>query len=445
MDENTSGISELKEDLDNFGDSFRRIKPDALSVSLRCELIDINNLITGSPAATIGSSKMNHVNPDITWAKSTKPIKVSPNDVIIITIPANCVTSDSDYGTFFYDSNGTLLRIDRTQPYTVKKKITVQENERYIVINHYFPGKQWLSAKYTNNPFGNDSYELSGLKIASENVYGSVLPNQWVGKKCAAIGCSVTQMGVWTDVVKSYFKFSKMYNRGLGGTTLANFKPYNVSNYVEGTYVYSDESLYDESNNTVFYNESNPLSEDKKWVNAWYSSDGRINLLPTDADLVLIDMATNDFYRSLNKDYVTGDEFLRDSLINSQWTESQNPAVYDDKYFCDAFMLTIKRIMTRCPNARLVVWGMMYNGSLSTENGAMQYYRRMIDKIKYMCDVTGVYFIDTMSEMGVNLFNFTEYIDDGVHPQSTSKGGYAIASVIISHLRNLYPKDYFVN
>lgn len=271
---------------------------------------------------------------------------------------------------------------------------------------------------------------------------------QWNGKICACIGSSLTANGGWTDVIKNRFGFEKVYNRGTGGTTLADFSDYSgITGYVGGYNIYTDTDNYDEERTSVFCDDTSTATRPYEYrIGAWYSSEMRINLLPTDADLIIVDLATNDFYRSFNKDYVSHDDFLADQTIKTVYGESINNFNYDTSKLFGAFMMMVKRIMGRCPNAKIVVWGMLYNSTINSDDSeSLSYYIRMIDKIKYMCRLTGVYFIDTMNEMGVNIWNSADIIQDGVHPYTdqytNEKGKYLVANVLTSHLNNLYPNN----
>ena len=272
----------------------------------------------------------------------------------------------------------------------------------------------------------------------------SVTNGQWRGKKAACIGCSLTANGGWTDVVKARLGFSKMYNRGAGGTTLANFSGYGLTDYVGSENVYTDTQNYDETWQSVFVADTETATRPyESRSGAWYSSDMRINLLPTDADVVIVDLCTNDFYRSFNKDYISEETFTQDTVIKTPYGESTAAYAYNDHYYQDAFMLMVKRIMTRCPKARIIVWGMLYNSTIKTENGSLDYYYQLIDLTKEMCRKTGVYFIDTIAEMGVNVFNSLSIIQDGVHPYKPTYtnqiGKYRIAESIIKCLTNITP------
>ena len=379
----------------------------------------------------------------------TNIIKVSPGDIV------RCNGTSYGNNTLFANLDGTITHREENN---LLNGVTIPENcyfarfiltynrsdlpsyddvinSTVIVINRDLPEKYF--------PYG--SVDNKKLIISYNQLINipNMVDNQWNGLKCGCLGTSITFMGGWTDIVKSVLGFEKMYNRGLGGSTCADFSGYEgVSDYVTGGYVYSDESVYDESPDTVWCNSS---EKNKKWVSGWYSSEDRINLLPSDCNLVLVDMCTNDFFRSFNKDYVSEADFISLPDVQTAWNESQTPTSWDDSKLGGAFMLMIKRIMTRCPNAKIVIWGMPYNNSISTSNGSAEHFYNIYENVKKMCMLTGVKFINTVEEMGVNVWNLTQYMNDGVHPATTEIGKLALALVLISHLKNIYPKNYFID
>ena len=345
-----------------------------------------------------------------------------------------------------------------------------------LVDSNYKRFGTWISDNVLNVPIGAKYFRFTGRKVSSDTgstidikdfsviTFNRELPseyispskievpnliypyNQWRDKICACLGSSLTANGGWTDVIKGRFRFAKMYNRGAGGTTLADFSDYNgIKNYVGGSNIYTDTENYDESRESVFCDDTSAATRPYRYrVGAWYSSEMRVNLLPMDADLVIVDLATNDFFRSYNQSYVTQEDFLKDEVIKTVYGESQSHFDYNGTKLFGAFMLMVRRIMSRCPKAKIVVWGMLYNATItSNDSESLDYYINMIDKIKYLCRLTGVYFIDTMSEMGVNVWNSANIIQDGVHPYTSDftneKGKFLVANVLTGHLQNLYP------
>lgn len=274
----------------------------------------------------------------------------------------------------------------------------------------------------------------------------------WYGKKCSLLGSSLTANGGWSDILKERFGFSKIYNRGIGGTTLTNFSQCGFTDYVTSFKVYNDVSQFDENRNTVFASQDSDSNLYTICSNAWYSSENRIMLLPQDSDLVLIDLAVNDYFRTYNNN-LDWDHIFNIPVINTNYRQRLNPPEYDDKKFGDAFVLMIKRIKYQCPNAKIIVWGMLYNSAIATydivessPSDSLEKYYELNEYIKKLCSYFGIYFINMLSETDLNVYNLTEYCEDGIHPYkstyATENGKYMIANVMTNHLKNIYPKNY---
>lgn len=257
---------------------------------------------------------------------------------------------------------------------------------------------------------------------------------QWSGRICATLGSSLTQMGKWDVIVKKVLGFAKMYNRGSGQTTMADMRKYNTNGYPAQRKILSNIDNYSEENSTVF-SDSGTIT-----IDAWYSSEARINLLPQNADLVLIDLATNDAYRAINNPtLVDFDEFMKPHVFSGDiWSADS----FDDTTFEGAFFTMVKRIQTHCPNARIVVWGMLINSLFTDKNDSLKKYMTMYSRIEELCRKCGIIFIDTMMHEGANKFNILDYHTDYVHPATTDLAVSAVAGTLIGHLKNIYPKNY---
>lgn len=83
---------------------------------------------------------------------------------------------------------------------------------------------------------------------------------------------------------------------------------------------------------------------------------------------------------------------------------------------------------------------MPYNNSISTTNGSMQYFQEMYQYIEKYSKLLGCHFVNVNEEMGVNVWNMSEYMTDGIHPATTQKGINALSYALISHIKNIYPK-----
>jgi len=267
---------------------------------------------------------------------------------------------------------------------------------------------------------------------------------QWSGKKCSVIGSSLTANGGWTDILKSTYNFDKMYNRGVGASTITNLNNLGLPNYYPYCFVYNDITQYDESRDSVFADSSSSATYN---CPAYYCSEGRIKLCPSDSDLVIIDIGTNDFYRCrqlVAAGTKTLEQFLGEDLIQINYADSQTTPTYDDTTFCGAMALAFKRIMEQCPNAKIICTAMPYNSSIATDDiESFNIFSEMYRCIKKMCFIFGVPYVDSQAIMGVNEYNLYEYMEDGVHPYkpeyTTEKGLNAYYRAIESVVKETYP------
>lgn len=301
-------------------------------------------------------------------------------------------------------------------------------NTLMITINNTIPSTYKPHSVLSNDDLMIDASQVENFQNIS---------NQWSGKIACSLGTSLSQMGGWDNIVKSALGFSKFYNRGVGSTTLVDFSSYGISNYKDTVYINDDISAWDETHNSVF---SDSAKAGYSSANAYYCGDDRINTLPIDADLVLIDLATNDAYNAIqNPSLVDWDTFMSEQTIPDYW----NAIATDVSLFEGAFYNMINKVQNRCPNARIVVWGMLVNNLFTTQNNYLTKYMEMYERIQTLCRENGVVFVDTMMYEGANWFNFkSEYHTDSVHPATTDVATRGVANAIIGVLKNVYPKNY---
>ena len=186
----------------------------------------------------------------------------------------------------------------------------------------------------------------------NNNVY-----NQWKGKIACCYGDSIMKMGLWTDIIKEQFGFSKFYNRGISGTTLAKRDSGN------GTWgqIYNDKTKYGESNESFFAGRD--IEGETTTIMCHYHSPQRIATIPADADLILMDVGTNDFFENTQ---------LGEPLIVSRYNVVTYPnefkTAYDENTICGGLALTIQAIMKQAPKAKIVIIGCPLNNSVNDFN-----------------------------------------------------------------------------
>lgn len=314
-------------------------------------------------------------------------------------------------------------------------------NYDYYMISFFDgSGTQYINEGTTN--LGNQAKHLDD----DIDVYLSSVCNQWKNKKCSILGTSLTANGGWSDVIKKELGFSKVYNRGVGGTTITNLSSYTFAQpYYTKCFVYIDTSQYDESQESVI---SQTYEAGVTWqADAWYCSTDRCGLLDEDSELVIVDVGTNDFYRLISlisTGQVTLDDFIGEDIeIKTAANTTTSAPTYDEKTLCGAMAQMFVNIKAQCPNAKILVWAMPYNADISTADNTYNYYKRMYEAIETTCFKFGVGFVNTQAKTQINAYNLYDYMEDGVHPYkptyTTEKGKYAIAYAIMSELTEIYP------
>lgn len=230
-------------------------------------------------------------------------------------------------------------------------------------------------------------YENDKLYIPSTMLEGMDKTESWYkGKKICAYGDSVTEQNKWQSFVSSYFNCS-FYNRGVGGTTVTQIN--SSTNHM--------------------------------------SSDTRIETIPTDSDVILVFGGHNDWsYASINIGDIKTD------------------ALSESTSFKSAFALMLKKIQTRCPNAKIIT--MTPVGGRTEEASAnqdKQFYIRDLcmtdfaNAVKEVSAYYGIPCIDINANSGINTLNHTTYIADLIHPNV--EGGKLIANEVINGLKRFEP------
>lgn len=212
-------------------------------------------------------------------------------------------------------------------------------------------------------------------------------------KKITCFGDSITAQNQWQPWVAQYFNCT-MVNKGVGGTTV--------------------------------FNNGNKEVIEGEIRDSWMCSDDRINLIPSDSDIILVFGGHNDWgYNNLEMG-VLGDGNLIDSTFKS------------------AYSLMLKKLITKFPNARIITMTPV-GGRTETEKGNSdkQYYIRdlcMTDFAKAVKEVSGYYgipCIDINAESGISTLNHDTYIADVIHPNS--EGGKLIANAVINGMKRFEP------
>lgn len=212
------------------------------------------------------------------------------------------------------------------------------------------------------------------------------LTNWYYGKKMICYGDSITQGGMWRDVVKEKLGFVALTNNGIGGTKIS----------------YGGEKDM--------------------------CSDSRLNDLPTDYDVIYVMGGTNDMGGNVpigTSDYKDGG--------------------FDKTTFKGAIAYIITKLQELMPNT-MIIFGTPCSGrgtttgknmteqvkntlNLSTED----YAKAMVE----VCHEFSIPVIDVFGTCGINQFNRATYIQDSVHPNW--EGHKLVAKAIVNGLKTNMP------
>lgn len=230
-------------------------------------------------------------------------------------------------------------------------------------------------------------YENDKLYISKDKIEDMTKTESWYkGKKICAYGDSVTEQNKWQSFVSSYFNCS-FYNKGVGGTTVTQIN--SSTNHMSG--------------------------------------DTRIETIPTDSDVVLVFGGHNDW-----------------SNASINMGDIKTDALSESTSFKSAFGLMLKKIQTRCPNAKIIT--MTPVGGRTEEastNQDKQFYIRDLcmsdfaNAVKEVSAYYGIPCIDINANSGINTLNHTTYIADLIHPNL--EGGKLIANEVINGLKRFEP------
>ena len=226
-------------------------------------------------------------------------------------------------------------------------------------------------------------YENDKLYISKDKIEDMTKTESWYkGKKICAYGDSVTEQNKWQSFVSSYFNCS-FYNKGVGGTTVTQIN--SSTNHMSG--------------------------------------DTRIETIPTDSDVVLVFGGHNDW-----------------SNASINMGDIKTDALSESTSFKSAFGLMLKKIQTRCPNAKIIT--MTPVGGRTEEastNQDKQFYIRDLcmsdfaNAVKEVSAYYGIPCIDINANSGINTLNHTTYIADLIHPNL--EGVKLIANEVINDLK----------
>ena len=134
------------------------------------------------------------------------------------------------------------------------------------------------------------------------------------------------------------------------------------------------------------------------------SNDTRIAQLPSDSDIVIADGGANDWSHNV--------------------TLGSLDTIDDTTTFCGAVNSFIGKVMTQCPNARIVCMSGSYvnfknrftvEPSIGIKNNNGDTIKDFYDAFREVCKFNSIEFINVYELCGINQYNYTQYLEADVH------------------------------
>ena len=249
----------------------------------------------------------------------------------------------------------------------------------------------------------NDTLNYEGKLILSKNPYTSVTTftpiqftfsnsvtvntktNYWRNKDLVAYGDSLTDWGTWKQNLTNMYGIN-VANYGIAGTTAA---------------IHGDN---------------------------YGCLSSRIATLPQSADVVTILFGTNDYAYAIP--------------LGTVPDEIDDNTVLDETTYAGALLSICKQLTNKYPTARFIIMtppfkATRYNGHILNWNGdSIADYGKIVKDVALLM---GFDVVDLLNDMNVNIFNYTNYSQDGIH--FNDYGYQRMAQLLTDKLNTFIPTD----
>ena len=351
----------------------------------QCTFFDkVDNLLEN-----VALSKGYAINPSYGLPDAVSGIARTSTDYIELRDGCESTYCNTNGYIYYYDENKAYLQSITPQGIETAAGIVAlpQSDVKIKYIRYTFVTEDdialasyWITDK--GKPYENDK-----LYIPKDMIEDLNKAESWYkGKKICAYGDSVTEQNKWQPYVSSYFNCS-FYNRGVGGTTVTQVN--GSTNHMSG--------------------------------------DMRIESIPTDSDVILVFAGHNDW-----------------SYASIPMGDLKTDSLNESTSFKSAFALMLKKIQTRCPNAKIMTVtpvGGRTEDALTNQD--KQFYIRDLcmtdfaNAVREVSSYYGIPCIDVNANSGINTLNHTTYIADLIHPNE--EGGKLIANEIVNGMKKFEP------
>lgn len=308
------------------------------------------------------------------------------------------------------------------------------------------------------------SFNRNGIKT-TEIEANNVVANQWNGKVLATYGDSVTALNggdweypypysskqaKWGGKVADYFKFSKLYNRGIGSTT---FNYYNDAGG-QVAWVKTDTGEYVNRNDNYNYDNyigSVNIPSDCTPIRGCGSSWLRITTMFHESFKDSVDVVLVMFHNDFHQDMETECAWVEGSSKDAEWYASEYYQQYGGDYNIECvkggIASVVMKLQAWMPQALIVLMtpisGVYINGNdevKDLENSESTKMKQLADVVKEISYRMSIPCIDVYGTDCINTLNHKKdgLITDGIHPYSDA-GCKKIARAIISGLNPIMP------
>lgn len=301
------------------------------------------------------------------------------------------------------------------------------------------------------------------MKVDAQGVHSiNGKENQWAGLKMATYGDSITALNggdvsapiseentnaKWSLKVARYFLFNKLFNRGIGSTTMA-YRAHGgqVSwvNTITGEYVGRDDNYnYDNYSGhvTIPTGCTAIRSDGCSWL--------RITSMFPASIKDTINVVLIQFHNDYHQDMATDAAWVDNDTTDPEWAASSYYSSFGGDYNISSvkggIASMIMKLQAWMPNALLVLMtpisGVYINGNENVkdlenvESAKMKTLAEVVEDIAFRMSIEC---IDVYGTDGINSLNHSQFITDGIHPYNDA-GCKKIARAVISGLNPIVP------
>ncbi len=427
---------------------------------------DTMDFIYLTPSETSGVYNMSYTEQDentFTWKPlGTTQIQMSDYapktqvdqleaEMDVIDEKTQYLNAEEEDALFISDSNNNIIaRIDKDGIKTTAVK-TKQTDPSF------YKGKIFIADANGNVIFCVDADGIKTTKIHADNV----LINDWLGKKVATYGDSVTAVNNgnfqppypitqnnWGNRVADYYKFGKQYGRGIGSTCFmwrgTSGGQVAWCKTATGEYVDRNDSYnYDnyEGNVTIPSGCTAVRGDGCSWLRI-------VTMFPASIkstiDAVLV-MFHNDYHQDMD----TAVEWVENSQTDPEWAASDEYETLGGDYNIGTVQGGIASVVMKLqawmPQARIILMTPI-SGVYATDDGLDGNFdntqsalmRKLASVVADIASRMSVPLIDNYGRDGINSLNRTSYIYDKIHPY-TANGSKALAASVIGQMKTILP------